>query len=295
MPLNQLLRWNGANRQPIASPAAWPAAPGRAIDRLQIWNGADASTYIQLARAFRTHHGGPNWPIVVVDNGTDGLDGVAQPAGEIQGEGNWREFWFNGNSNNAGRTNMRVQVFDALDRYADPAQRGHRRFSVVAFICHGYTNRLQVGITEAHLPQLAAKLAVMCREDLVIPLYACSAARGNNNGDESFAAELRDALVDAGLVHCRVDGHTEAGHATNLPFVRRFEGRGGAGRDQPGEWLVEPRTPRWNLWRQVLTQQGPGAQGGAAYDRYLRWEFPFLSIPAIHRKLDRLQQQVDAI
>jgi hypothetical protein len=148
----------------------------------------------------------------------------------------------------------------------------------VAFFCHGYRERLQLGIRRRTAPAFAAELARVAREDVRVILYACSAGQGLRDdqpgGELGFADTLRDALCRAGLVLCQVDAHTTSGHATTNPFVRRFRGEGSPTGGQGGQWLVQPKGPLWAAWTKALK-----AKNGT-----FQFEFPFLSTAEIHAR-----------
>lgn len=108
----------------------------------------------------------------------------------------------------------------------------------VAVFCHGFSQRIELGYSVHEVDRLAAVLAeVGCHR---VALHACLTGKHATNG---FAAQLRDAMVRAGL-DARVLGSTVAGHASMNPHRRIFTAPAGS----PGEWIVEPRSAGWKAW-----------------------------------------------
>lgn len=135
------------------------------------------------------------------------------------------------------------------------------QLDVVAFFCHGYRYRLQMGfgtrfkVDRVWLGKLAATIAATSAEDVSVPLYACSAATSAKNandqtaaGDGGFADELRDALCREGATWNTVIGHSTAGHTTRNPYVRVFQGEGTSTGGIGGCWIARPGGPLWKRW-----------------------------------------------
>lgn len=139
----------------------------------------------------------------------------------------------------------------------------------VAFFCHGWQRGIQAGYALATVKDLARRIAVASTPDVVVPLYACSAARGGVGGDGGFADRLRDELCRYGATGCRVYGHTTAGHCTRNPFVRVFEGPLPA---QGGHWVTAPAPPSSTRFKAALQADGST----------LPYLFPFLGPEELH-------------
>lgn len=87
--------------------------------------------------------------------------------------------------------------------------------------------------------------------DVKVIIYACGVARGTKEdeswtkgtmeggGADSFAGQMRDAAVDAGLTNAEVWGHTTTGHATRNPALRFFSAASGKGAE--GQSYVSAR------------------------------------------------------
>jgi hypothetical protein len=142
----------------------------------------------------------------------------------------------------------------------------------LAFVCHGLTSGIELGFRRMHTTELAQRLAeVGCSR---VTLYACSTGGGGGlGGDGGFADMLRDAMCRAGLVHCRVDAHVGAGHATRRPFVRRFEGMGSRVGGSGGFYIVEQGSALWAAWKDALDTTD------------LRFRFPAMTVAEIHAEL----------
>ena len=184
---------------------------------------------------------------------------------------------------NVGRSRLRRQqeVLDGIKSAAD-AQDG---LDFVAFFCHGYRYRLQVGfgssskVDEAWLRKLAKTVYDNTGWGVVLPLYACTTATSDRRkhdqtaaGDGGFADELRDALCEEGATQCRVVGHTTSGHTTKNPYVRVFEGNGSREGGTGGQWISRPRGPTWRRWKTWLR------------DGNNRFRFPFMETSEIIEK-----------
>jgi len=196
------------------------------------------------ARGFLRYHGQPKSHLVIIDN-------HRKPSG------------------------MRKQVLDAIA--AAPDLTGCAP-PVVAFFCHGYRTRIQLGFNRRQVNVLARALFKKYGPNVRVVLYACSAGNGpGHSGDRGFADELRDALCRAGATGCQVDAHVTAGRADANPFLRRFAGDGSCTGGTGGFYLVN-RTildergrkkinPLWPKWIAVLKKKGGD----------MRWRFPFMS------------------
>lgn len=116
----------------------------------------------------------------------------------------------------------------------------------VAFFCHGYSLKLELGYDTSNVDRLAAALAkVGCHR---VALYACSTGGHRTKG---FAAKLRDAMCEAGL-DARVVAHETAGHTSMNPKKRLFSAPAGS----PGVDIVERKSPLWSTWAKRLRDAG---------------------------------------
>lgn len=160
---------------------------------------------------------------------------------------------------------------DSIVRFPANADMAHRRavcslaikqarepIDILAFFCHGWETGVQAGFSFPHLLPLARLVALYCKPDAYVLLYACSTAGDadgvdderlpGTGGDGGFADGLRDACEALGR-RVTVVGHTTAGHCSQNPHARVFApGRGGKG----GEWVVEPGSALWPLWVAAL-------------------------------------------
>ncbi len=198
-------------------------------------NPRDAEYFQGNARRICDYHGWPHSRIIEIDNG----------APNAHGEGD-----------DASEQSMRTQVLEAITTLPTDEP----PLSLVIFICHGWKTGIQFGFSiknsfgERNSRHLLEEIARRSREDLILPIYGCSTAGGDNGGEGHFADFVRDTLCDLGIESCRVDGHTVAGRAMESPWVRRFEGAGNRG----GEWVIDPGQRRRNptqefiAWRHAL-------------------------------------------
>lgn len=170
----------------------------------------------------------------------------------------------------------RQQILEILNDYDGPLLR------VVSFLCHGYRDGIQLGFSIRNSSERAATdelldlLAVKCRGDLVVPIYACStgsSGRGESEGEGGFADYLRDGLCARGVTYCRVDGHTEVADAVACPHVRRFEGGGSTSGGEGGQWVVDPASELFPAWRRALR------------DTDMKYRFPLMKTAAIRLEL----------
>lgn len=178
------------------------------------------------------------------------------------------------------------QGFGARVEYVDNrATVHHRRAEMIhalggttqlrhlAIFAHGWRTGIQMGFRLNHLSALARHIDAVCADDSpVISLYCCSTAQGDAGGDGGFADELRDALCEQGLMGCRVDAHTNRGHTTRNPYVRRFEGAGSNYGGQGGQYIARPRGKHWARWKAALRDR----------DDVLRYRFGQMDTAVIH-------------
>lgn len=119
---------------------------------------------------------------------------------------------------------------------------------VVAFFCHGFTRRLQLGFDIPTARALAD--AVVGRGCRTMGLYACSTGSGAGpGGDGGFADALRDAMCAAGATRCRVLAHRTAGHVSMNPAKRFFDGMGSAVGGTGGYDVVGQTSSLWKAWK----------------------------------------------
>jgi hypothetical protein len=145
---------------------------------------------------------------------------------------------------------------------------------LVAFFCHGFTKRIQLGFDKKTAGELARALnEVACDR---VALYACSSGSGiGPGGDGGFADTLRDELCKVGITDCRVLAHEVSGHTTMNRRKRFFDGMdspvGGVG----GYDIVPPTSPLWKRWGQRLRDPKDA----------LRFEINFMTVGEIHAAL----------
>ena len=252
---------------------------------------SDASSFRAWATQFATYHDrGPNTAarVIWIDNGVND----ARSHGPI----------FNELMSKLEEVYMAMQYEPRLPP-----------MSFIAFFCHGYSNGFQLGIPSAQsatrTPQLGGMIAALSRPDVVVPMYACStggATRAADGGASNFAGKLRDALVDAGAVHCRVIGHTTAGRADISRDVRIFEG---SERGQGGHLVARlggplfQKGPLFQTWADAILDEESvsrvlhrqfgrnlrAQEGGDSRfidDPNFRWRYPFMSMEAIRNWLE---------
>lgn len=151
-----------------------------------------------------------------------------------------------------------AHVFDHLSfRY------GADSINTVGIFCHGWKNGIQLGYdrTGDRVLDFVRLLRSVCAKDVVVILYACSAADGDDDDtqeigpatDGGFADKLRDMLCLEGMVYCKVYGHKTRGHATQNPHLVKFEGGGSRGDKQGGEWVIPPDHKLWGKWKTALS------------------------------------------
>lgn len=126
------------------------------------------------------------------------------------------------------------------------------KLAIVAFLCHGFRNRIQAGFGLQHVKTLAASIASVTTEGASVPLYCCSTGKGpSKDGEGSFADALRDALVSKGMKGGKIFAHTSAGHLSRNPEARVYEIKAGV----LGGTDVAPRMESKDLyarWRGLL-------------------------------------------
>ena len=171
------------------------------------------------------------------------------------------------------KTQRREQVLLAIE---DRGQH-HDIIKSIAFFCHGLKNQIQLGFNVNNLFLLARDMGKYCDEEVVVPIYACSAARDLDRqiaddqdpdaigGDGGFADILRDALCSEHMTYCRVMAHVTTGHTTVNPWVRFFDGDGNVDGGEGGYWVVPPKKELWRRWIHWLRKDNN------------RFRFPFMS------------------
>ena len=135
-------------------------------------------------------------------------------------------------ADNSGLRARRTAIVAAMDAAAKP-------FDVVAYFGHGVRRGLSsAGFTGREgLRVFAEAVARNASRRIVIVLNACSC--GYPGG---FAEQLWGELARRGVV-ATIFAHNDSGHTTNNPTKRRYPG---------GDYLVEPRGPRYGAWRNAL-------------------------------------------
>lgn len=182
--------------------------------------------------------------------------------------------------NRRGMLYRRDSCLAAID---SARQSARESLKLMAFFCHGWKGGIQAGFRSRDLPLLANRLRGWAVDDLVVVLYACDAARDADGqrrddrrdvvgGNGGFADGLRNSLCMAGLVNCRVYGHTVVGHSTQSPWVRRFEGGGSHLGGRGGRYIVRPYSRLWPRWRKALRGD-------------MRFRFPLMTFDEIHTEL----------
>jgi len=176
--------------------------------------------------------------------------------------------------NRKGDATRRKTVLSVLQRQSLIVD---QNLDAVAFFCHGSKDHIQAGFHIRNLGELARALSDVAsyRDNLIVTLYACDAARDLDKdrlddlkefgGDGGFADELRDALCRAGQIHCRVDAHTTAGDDDQNPNVRRFEGNGSPVGCVGGHYIIPRGSRLWKRWFKAVRTTD------------FRWRFPFMT------------------
>lgn len=144
----------------------------------------------------------------------------------------------------------------------------------VAFFCHGFTSRIQLGLNSTHAKELARRLAARgCGR---VALYACSTGTGSGpGGDGGFADALRDAMCAEGLTDCRVLAHRTSGHTTQNPKKRFFDGMGSPVGGVGGYEVVAQSSALWRPWAKRIQAQKD----------LFRFRIMWMSVADIHKEL----------
>lgn len=189
----------------------------------------------------------------------------------------------------SSEASRRAAIFDFIERRAQ--EEGKAPTSLV-FACHGFSNRIELGIRGKSGAEALARLlrglhskyeSSPLTSKLTIILYCCSTGGGPGiGGDGGLADLLRDALCQEGFVDCRVVGHETAGHATQNPRKRFFDGLGSPVGGSGGMWVVKPGTSLFRTWAKALRATDKVNSVAKSF----RWTFPFMAtIGDIHRWL----------
>ncbi len=139
-----------------------------------------------------------------------------------------------------GFRNSRKQVLESIY--------GQEQLALMAFLCHGEEEWLQLGFTDSSIGLVADAVDGRAASYLHIAIYACSTAKDEEPGP-GIAEGLAIALGKIGCTG-HVDGHANLGHATVNPNVIRFSF------DPQGveqEWLVDPNDDsHFAQWQRLL-------------------------------------------
>jgi len=157
------------------------------------------------------------------------------------------------------------------------------------FFCHGSWNWIQLGFWtpprggQRTTEHLAGKIQPVAKRDgrISVVLFCCltgsNSEEGNwvtrrtrvvppearRNGVDSFAFQLRDALISAGVSRVWVDAHTTVGPSVENPWVRRFSEPSGS----HGQWLVTPPNPG----NGTLSYYGEGSMDEGQRELFEEW------------------------
>jgi len=144
-----------------------------------------------------------------------------------------------------------------VKRFLDNLILNDEKLEELAIFCHGWKTGIQIGFNNSNVQDLAERLAKLAANDhFIVSLYCCSVGKGAvAQGDNSFADLLRDHLCKNGIIHCRVMGHTKAGHTTQNPNVRFFDGHGSTLGGIGAPILFPPKTPIWRAFKRALDDQ----------------------------------------
>lgn len=183
-------------------------------------------------------------------------------------------------------TRRRKWVMDFITKRSNEEKKAP---DTLVFACHGFTNRIELGIRSSHLGDFAKLLRELHvqhgtpnQDQITVILYCCSTGDGpGDGGDGGFADRLRDALCAHGFTNCRVVGSETAGHTTMNSRKRLFDGMGSPVGGTGGMWIVQPGTPLFAKWRKALT----ATKTKVSHARNFRYEFPFMTIAQIHKWL----------
>ncbi|MFA6049650.1 MAG: hypothetical protein WC761_00365 [Candidatus Paceibacterota bacterium] len=187
----------------------------------------------------------------------------------------------------AAEISKKRSVYNFIERRA--TEEGKAPTALV-FSCHGFTNRIELGLRGATGAKEFAKFlraqhvkhGTPGQTALTVILYCCSTGGGaGEGGDGGFADKLRDSLCEEGFVDCRVVGSETAGHATMNSRKRVFDGMGSPVGGTGGSWVVQPGTALFKKWQKAMTANS--VKLPVAKD--FRFQFPFMSIASIHKWL----------
>jgi len=132
---------------------------------------------------------------------------------------------------------MRRQVLSEL--------RQHEKLPLVAFFCHGYRRRIQLGFNMQTIAALANEFARLETEH--VGLYCCSTASEALDG-RGFAHDLAAATHKASTHFRWLDASRTAGHTSWNPYRIRIPSGGEA------DYIVAPRSEAWPLWVKTLRE-----------------------------------------
>jgi len=185
----------------------------------------------------------------------------------------------------------RIDVSETMTKRGDQTLRAMSRMAdginVLAVLCHGYTNGIQIGVRSPGAKGFRRSDRRIWGEfvdlltafqNVAVVLYCCSTGSDPQDddtapgaGDASFGDHLRDALCKAGCTTNRVFTHTTVGHTTTNPYIRFFEGHyshhGGAG----ASYLANPGSDAFRALKMALR------------DGDFRFRAPFMSVERIHQ------------
>lgn len=199
---------------------------------------SDASgMFIPKAREFVSFFGFSNPPLYFNNDANN--DGIGDRSDQISTLG--------------GR---RREIISTIDAIENP-------INVVAYFGHGYDSRLlSAGFrNDRHREALADAIASKSQGVVVVILYAC---HSGSNVDGGFAKELWADLLNRDI-RSTIFGHETKGRAHSNPHKRRYPG---------GNYVIEPNSRLWNVWRQALNDS----------DLWMR--FPFMEPHMIERELE---------
>jgi len=140
----------------------------------------------------------------------------------------------------------------------------------IAFVCHGTSSGISLGVSVGNLPEFARHIAAACSGNRVhIALYACLTGRGNfwggrfnrkNVNDRTEAivtwregfAMLLCRLLDELGVHAIITAHLTAGHTMRNPYKVRIEKIAGAYTRR--RMCPKDKPSLWKAWVQKLSE-----------------------------------------
>lgn len=192
---------------------------------------------------------------------------------------------------NVNEATKRKHVMDFIEKRSKEEKKAP---DTLVFACHGFVNRIELGIRSIHLNDFAKFIRQLHNQynspnhdKLTVILYCCSTGDGpGDGGDGGFADKFRDALCINKFVNCRVIGSATAGHTTMNSNKRLFDGLGSPIGGTGGIWIVQPGTPLFSKWRKALT----ATKNKLPHARNFRYQFPFMTIAEIHKWLiDNIQ------